>query len=550
MKNFLTISGAVGLALLAATAPHVSAQRPIARDTIRGAVVEVYQTYTPDIKLPPKPAVTPTLPPVETARTPQTLDVPQQTLHYTYRALPLRPLALGRDTTPLPPQNFVRAGGGTRETAFGEIGIGSLKTEFLRSNIYARHLSQSGPMRYQSASNTDGRVEAESDVLAGHTLKGGISATHNRYGYYGYDRARLPADVDLPRIRYTGLRAQASIASDSGGIMPMDGLRYGATAGASLYGTGLGAREQGLALAVNGSYGLEQNLVATLEIATALTSRRATDGGTGGNNFFAIRPAVQYSGGDASARVGLYPTVGMGGTLYVLPDVWVKYRIPESPVHLTGGWDALLWRNTLEELSTRNPFVDPDFPLRQTRSDEVYGRVDAALGRHFSTSLKGGWRQWRGLPLFVNRIDNTSFFVVHDPRVDAVQLEVSLRYAVGESFSVGASGQYTSFYKHTLARVWHEPGVRLSADASARPLRGLNVGASLTYLDRIAAPDRNGLATWLRPVADVGLRGEYDLTDRLGAFARVDNLFNVKYERWRGYPAFGITLWGGLRYKF
>lgn len=522
----------------------------MARDTIRGAVVEVYQTYTPEIKLPPKPAITPTLPPVDTSRASQTLDVPQQTLHYTYRSLPLRPLALGRDTMPLPPQNFVRVGGGSRGTAFGELGIGTLKTDYLRSNIYARHLSQSGPLRYQSASNTDARVEAESDILAGYMLRGSIAATHNRYGYYGYDRLRLPENVELSRIRYTGFQASAAIASDTGALAPVDGLRYGASVSGSIYGTGLGAREQSLALAVNGSYELEEKLVATLEIATALTQRRATDGGVQGNNFFALRPALQHTGGDGSARLGLYPTVGMGGTLYVLPDIWLKYRIPESPVHLSAGWDAQLWRNTLEELSTRNPFVDPDFARRQTRSDDVYGRVDAALGKHFSASIKGGWRQWRGLPLFVNRLDNTSFFVVNDPRVDAVQLDASVRYAVGESFSIGASAQYTSFYKHTEPRVWHEPGVRLAADASTRPVKGLTLGASLVYLDRIAAPDRNGLAVWLRPVVDAGLRGEYDLTERLGAFARIDNLFNVKYERWRGYSAFGIALWGGLRYRF
>lgn len=541
MKKIALLIIATGLATSA------YAQRAMSRDTIRGAVVEVYQTYTPEIKLAPKTALTPTLPPVDTARAALSYDVPQQTLHYTYRSLPLRPLALGRDTAPLQPQNFIRVGAGSRSTAFGEVGIGSLQNRFFSSTIYGRHLSQNGPLRYQTASNTEARVDVESRVFPQHILTGSLSATHDRYGYYGYDRERLPGTIDLSRIRYTGVRTAFRLDSDSVAAL---GFKYGIRAGASLYGNDAATRERSLNLAVNGSYSLEEAVRVTVEVATALTSLHRFDGGRESNNWLALRPAIHYTGRDVSGRAGLYPTVALGGTLYLLPDLLLKYRIPETPVHLSAGWEASLWQNTFEQLSTRNPFVDPNFPLRQTRGDDVYGRVDAALGKHFSVSAKGGWRRWLGLPLFVNRYDNTSFLVVHDGRVEAVQVEGSVRYAVGESFSVGASAAYTNFYEKSFARVWHEPGFRLSADATARPVRGLTVGASLAYLDRIAAPDRDGRAVWLKPVADFGLRGEYDLTEHFGVFARIDNLFNNRYERWRGYPSFGFALWGGLRYKF
>ena len=54
----------------------------------------------------------------------------------------------------------------------------------------------------------------------------------------------------------------------------------------------------------------------------------------------------------------------------------------------------------------------------------------------------------------------------------------------------------------------------------------------------------------LQPIADLGVSAEYSIISRLSAFAELDNLLNDKYQRWYGYQAYGLNIYGGLRLKF
>ncbi len=99
-------------------------QAPRNDTTIKSTTLEVYQVYQPEMKPLQKPGYSPSLPPTEKEPQPQHYEVPQQTLLYSYRALPLRPLALGKDSGALPPQRYVLLGGGNLATALAEAGFG------------------------------------------------------------------------------------------------------------------------------------------------------------------------------------------------------------------------------------------------------------------------------------------------------------------------------------------------------------------------------------------------------------------------------------------
>src|ERR1700759_5696926 len=81
---------------------------PVTDTALKGSTIEVIQSYKPKVKQAPKPEWEPQLPPADTTHPVFTYEVPQQTLYYSYSSLPLRPLALGRDTTALPFRNYVK----------------------------------------------------------------------------------------------------------------------------------------------------------------------------------------------------------------------------------------------------------------------------------------------------------------------------------------------------------------------------------------------------------------------------------------------------------
>ena len=93
--------------ILLTAALGARAQRVSPSDTVlKGSTIEVIQSYKPEVKRAPKPEWVPQLPPADTTHPTLNLEVPQQTLYYTYSSQPLRPLALGKDVLQLTVNSF------------------------------------------------------------------------------------------------------------------------------------------------------------------------------------------------------------------------------------------------------------------------------------------------------------------------------------------------------------------------------------------------------------------------------------------------------------
>jgi len=83
-----------------------------------------------------------------------------------------------------------------------------------------------------------------------------------------------------------------------------------------------------------------------------------------------------------------------------------------------------------------------------------------------------------------------------------------------------------------------------------KPLPKLTITAYLAVIGGIYARDSYGNVVKLSAITDLGANAEYQIIPRLCAFVQLSNLLNEKYQRWRGYEAYGINVYGGLRLKF
>ena len=54
----------------------------------------------------------------------------------------------------------------------------------------------------------------------------------------------------------------------------------------------------------------------------------------------------------------------------------------------------------------------------------------------------------------------------------------------------------------------------------------------------------------LKGGVDLSLGGEYKLTNKINAFADLNNIFGDKYQRWHNYPVYGICVLAGLIIRF
>lgn len=522
-------------------------QRPESKDTaLKGATIEIIQNYTPEIKTTPKPEFTPTLPPADNKLPVFSYDVPQQSLYYTYGSLPIRPLALGKQVLTSPFENYIKLGGGNLSTLYLDAGIGSLKGENFETAIQVRHLSQTGDFNDQkttlTGANADGSLHTSE-----HLWHGNIDFSRNQYHYYGYNHERFNYGIDSVKQAFTNFRIGFDVKNGQEGFK---NINYHPAISASSYSDRFDAAERTINIDAPFSYHAGDELDLQVGIHAALT-RLEVKSNSIDNNIFKLTPALFYKKDAFSLFAGLYPAIGKNAN-YLLPDINASYKLPGSQVTILAGFQSLLRQNTYEQLSSRNPYMYNTYLVQQTKTNEVFGGIQGSAGTHLSFTARAGWKQFADMPLFINdtaSADKKQFLVVYD-KVNSLSLQGSVRYQVANTFSAGFCAVFNGYNAEVFRHAWHEPGIDLKADVLIKPIEHLTVTAYLSILDGIYAVDRNNITVKLKPVAEIGGGAEYSFIPRLSAFLQVNNLLNNKYQRWYGYNAYGINIYGGLRLKF
>lgn len=534
---------ASSLMLIFAMASHAQQKG----DTVlKSTTIEVIQSYKPEVKQMPKPELRAELPPRDTSKPAFSYEIPQQNLHYTYAALPLRPLALGKDSTQLPFPGYLKIGAGNLSTLMLEAGLGNLRGENYETAVHLHHLSQEGNIKNQKTALSG--LEASGTLHHNeHAWTASIEALRNQYHFYGYNHSLYEFPRSAVSQTFTGIGAAFDVKNESPGYL---GLDYHPEISAYSYGDSYNAVERNFSFHIPVEKRIDSNLKAGLGIRGSFTGLK-TDEKSRGNHIFQITPNLVFQQGNFEGKLGIYPTFGTGGNTFLLPDIEAKYLIPNTGVYLSAGWKAGLNANTFRQLSTYNPYLFNHYEMRQTRTDEVFGMIGFGPGDHLSVYGKLSWMQFSNLPLFLSdSADNKNFYIVYDDLVRAFSIEGGVRYQIASTFSAGGTIRYISFFEKTQPRVWHQPGLSVEGDFTLQPLPALSVKAYISLLDQIYALSAEHREVKLDPAIDLGGSAEYQIIPRLSVFIGVHNLLNSRYERWYGYESFGINVFGGARLKF
>lgn len=540
MKSNLLLTSIVVLSLPLAA----KAQR--GDTTLKPTTIEVIQSYKPEVKQVPKPEFQPEMPPRDTARPVFKYEVPQQTLYYSYTSLPLRPLALGRDTSKLPFSNYVKIGGGNLSTIYADAGFRYSMKEGSETAIHLHHLSQKGSIPNQQISLSGAELEGMLHRRE-HAIGANLNLFRNQYHYYGYDHALVEYDKEDVSQVYKGLEAGLSLKNEMPNRLGTD---YNPMFSVYYYADAFDASETNIALNVPFTKTVDSSFSYGVGLAGTFTTLSVKDLTSVNNNVLQATPFIAFQKENIRAKAGLYPTLGEQKN-YLLPDLQLFLRIPNSQFSVTAGYEAKLKQNTYRQLSMYNPYMYNIYETKQTKTDEVYGMLQTNLGNHITLSGRVAWKQFENLPLFLNdEGDLKNFYIVYDEKVNAISFNAAAQYQLANIFSAGASLTLTNFTKHTYDEVWHEPGMTFKADMMYRPLPALTIMAYAQVMDQLYALNRNHETIKLDPTFDLGGSAEYQIIPRLSAFVNVHNLLNNRYERWYRYEAFGINIFGGLRVKF
>ena len=543
IKHQLTI-------LFLSVAICATAQRTVPADTtIKSTTIEIIQSYKPQVKQAPKPGWMPALPPADTARPVITYDVPQQSLFYTYSSLPLRPLALGRDTILLPFKNYLKFGGGNLSTIYVDAGIGSFRGRDYETGLHLHHISQNGTVKDQqtSLSGLEAYAGMHKNKNDFHVL---LTGGRNQYSYYGGDANPYYAGDSMKQV-FTNVKLMFDMANRKDTSTK---LTYHPSISASYYNAKYNANELSMGFNAPFAYSPDSTFDWLLGLDGVITNFKSEQL-SASNNFLEIKPGIALHDGAIAGHVMAGFALGKGNSKYILPDLLGSYFHAQTGLYFSAGWLATVRQNTFEQLSTLNPFIyylDSSNFFRQTRKDEVFAQVQGKRGDHLSFSARASWNAYIDMATYLNDgISNKQFYVGYQ-NINSLGVSLSIRYAESNIWSAGVSCDIYDYYGSSNVKVyaWQIPDKQIKGDIIYSPTNKLSMSAYLSLIGGLYARNAMGQPISIDLNTDVGGNIEYLLIPRLSIFLQVNNILNQKYQRWYGYEAYGTNIYGGLRLKF
>ncbi len=548
-RNHLALTQTICTGLLCCALP-ASAQRPAekaptSRDSIKNATVSVYQTYQPELKPVYKPLLVPSVPEPDTTTFAQRYNVAPEAAALPYYPIPIRPLALQRDSAADSRQDYLSAGGGNRSTFMLDGATARIRGENLSSVLSLHHIQQADERINGRRYNETEAAWSMKTLMGFGILNGQVDGLHKSYGDYGFNESRTPP-TDLGMRTYSGFGVAAGldipVSSKVNGvrsIRPELAFRY--FNGPAIGGETMFRAE--VPLVAEPGNGVRIEVTPSVNFTTV-----SLPTGTGYNNVHTLASALVFDQPRFLLRAGVIPAYVQDQGGRVLPDLAFLYRIIPEKTSLEIGWKGRIIQNRYEELAAQNPYLNR-YRIAQTESREAYAEVATNVGQNIALSVRGSYWEWSALPLFINDYTPpaaTGFNLQYEA-AKAMMLQARLRYAIGENLQVGAFTQLANYFPEISAQLWHTPNVRFGADAHFEPVKTLQISGLFSFADGIRALGATGQSISLNPIGDLSARIAYQFIPQWTIWVQGTNLMDLRNERYYGYPAIGRGVAAGLR---
>ncbi len=260
---------------------------------------------------------------------------------------------------------------------------------------------------------------------------------------------------------------------------------------------------------------------------------------------------------------------GEESKIYTYPKVTASYILIDEVLTAYAGVIGGLHQNSYNSFANENPFVSPTLLIKRT--DEQYnafvgfkGKLASNVGYNFKASYKNE----RDKPLYKlnpSKTDGTinvikgyeagnSFQIRYD-NVETLSAFAEVSVDFSKELKFGGTIEFNSFSTDTQTEAWNLPELKASAFANYNQdkwFAGANLFFAgerkdeLTFTDILIPTEAITIGNYV----DLNLNGGYKFTDKLTAFAKVNNVFSSSYQKYAGFKVQGLQFFAGLTYKF
>lgn len=533
------------LGLLAALPLGAFAQK----DSLKQETIDIISKYQPKLRDAAKLNLTASLPALDTARPRLGYQVPALNLYFMYQPVPIKPLALGRDTSALYLQNnFVKLGYGNYSTPLIQAGFGSGRADKYNFGLFFNYISSKGDIENQDYSNVN--------VLASGTyfsplfeINGSLGYNRNQVHYYGYDHSQYEFSKSDVKQAFNEVTAKVGLKN-----RPQNdwAFQYNPQAEFTIFGDSYKRMENTFVLKAPVRKQIFEDIWLKVEGLADLSTFKEDDNDQINNNVAAIHPAVEITKPGFMLHAGANPTWS-NGKFYLLPDIVNESHLIRKKLILSSGWISYINKNNFRNLANENPFINtyPDGILN-TRVEEKYTGIKGTLGNHFTYNTKFGAITWHNLPLFVNdTVDGKKFDIRNEEELKAFQLHAEVGYIQEEKFQARVSVDWYNWNdQQTELKPWHMLPFKASLYAQYSFGKKFHLNANLYTLSGSYYVLPNGDFGKVKPAQDLNAGAVYNISKNFNLWLNANNLLSYKYQRWYGYQSYGFNILGGIMVKF
>lgn len=255
---------------------------------------------------------------------------------------------------------------------------------------------------------------------------------------------------------------------------------------------------------------------------------------------------------------------------YAYPNVSASLKLIDEVFTLVAGATGDLVQNTYRDFAAENPFISPTLNIQQT--DKQYKAFFGAKGKlasnvgynfninHTNETNKALFTQNQTLTDGMLLVDHAfqagnSFGVIYDD-VKTLGFYGELTIDASKEFNFGATFNYSKYDLETELEAWNLPEIEASITADYQNnswfagAKLFHKGATKDFVVGYGVLPTSGSIIENESFIDLNINGGYIFSDRLTAFAKVNNALGKKYHTFVNYQVQTLQILAGITYKF
>lgn len=448
--------------------------------------------------------------------------------------------------------NYVKIGAGNFNTALGEVYVNTGNDEALQTGAFFRHISQQGSLDKQQFSNQELGVFGRS-ITDDFALSGKLIYDRKSSFYYGFDPVAA-APIDMSKQRFSNLAVEGEIISNYSESSSFD---YSANLSAYQFSNIDDARESSVLLKtylnkeinkLNLGLNASADFTTTKDIAYKI-----------GNNILRANPYLKIKSNSFELNIGANIVQEFGSTsrLNIFPAISAELPIIPGYASLFAGVNGDVLKGTLKDLATENPFLSKNIGIQNTLEKmNVYAGIKGNASAEFGYKVMAWYKTMEDFQLFINNPALINRFdAIYDKgqsEIFGIEGEVNLR--ASDVITLSGKAQIFNYKLATETDAWFKPNLRVTSNARAQVNQKVFIDAELLFqsesLARLNAPGGGFAYRTVKSFIDLSAGAEYSVNKNIGVYIRANNMLGQSYQRYLYYPKLGLTLLGGVNYKF